>query len=180
MILNPGGFQLRQVRVGEESADIAVAGFERSNLGGIIRHEAEEDLIQLGPAEPVVLVGSKRAKLPDSHSSKTNGPQPTVGALFHSAVSSVPSHRTRAAGCAPEQGVPVWCRRITGQPGGIRFLESHHNSVSSGVSNARPGRMGRAMRRRFVGHDHLVGEFEVGGGDRRCHPTIRYHRAALR
>ena len=54
--LEPGGFQLGQVGVGKESPDIPISGFEGCNLGGIIRHEAEEDLIQLGASQPVALV----------------------------------------------------------------------------------------------------------------------------
>src|SRR5512139_2825472 len=45
---------------------------------------------RLGRPSQNLSLATKRAKLPDCHSSKTKGPQPTVGALFQSAVSIVP------------------------------------------------------------------------------------------
>src|SRR3990172_3270410 len=64
---DPSLLQLRHVAISEEGADIAVPSDQGGDHRGIVWDEAEEQLVQLGAAQPEVVVGheaGEAARLP--------------------------------------------------------------------------------------------------------------------
>ena len=158
------GFQGLDLVGGQEHADICIAGDDRSFLGGIIRHNADEDLFQFRGIDPVGigLENDVTARLPltEDKRTHTDGRRLVPGRVVDRAL----FFEHRAQDMLGQDPVI----EHVGQPGGKGFCELDDQGcvVFSGDAFHIIFEGIAPVDNILVRHDHLVAEHKVIGGDR--------------
>ena len=158
------GFQGLDLVGGQEHADICIAGDDRSFLGGIIRHNADEDLFQFRGVDPVGigLENDVTARLPltEDKRTHTDGRRLVPGRVVDRAL----FFEHRAQDMLRQDPVV----EQIGQPGGkgFRELDDQGCVILSGDAFHIILERIAAVDNILVRHDHLVAEHKVIGGDR--------------
>ncbi len=162
-MFKPASFRAGTSAVGDEGAHVGIPCLEGGNLGGIIRHEADEDLIQLGGCAPVILVADKAGVTAGFPLGKDEWTTTHRGVAQPVRVVNGPvGFIDRAQDVRRQDAVPEIC-----QPGGERVGEGDHHGLRVGGCH-RLDIVIRIGGCHGIGRAdcHLPGEDEVLGGHR--------------